>query len=115
GLEVLRVRVRVVHRRGQRVEQIRLRDEFDASRSRSPYVHAPDERRDVGELEGYQVRELVLEVGQPQADPVLPELLIDTEFVAEALLGLQRRVREAREEQVVEGRRAEPRADLQRP
>ena len=54
-----------------------------------------------------QVGELVVEVRQLQPDPVLPEALLDAHVPRERLLGQDGRIREAGEEQVVEGRRPE--------
>ncbi len=53
---------------------------------------------------GDQVVELVVEVGEPEPDAVVPELLVDPDVPGEAVLRLQVRVAEAREEEVVEGR-----------
>src|SRR6058998_1057115 len=54
--------------------------------------------------------EVVLVERQPEARAILPELLVHTEVPREAHLGLERGVGEAREEQLVEVRRAEARA-----
>src|SRR5262249_35149503 len=48
-----------------------------------------------------------MKVRQPEPDPVVPQLLVDADVPCKAVLGLQRRVREARKEELVEGRRAE--------
>src|SRR5262249_59170409 len=54
-----------------------------------------------------QIGELRVEVREAQAQAVMPELLVDAHVPREGLLGLEARVGESREEQVVEGRRPE--------
>src|SRR5262249_45637864 len=57
-----------------------------------------------------QVGERILEDGRVEANAIAPEPLLDAGVPRKALLGLERWIRKAGEEQIVERRRAEPRA-----
>src|SRR6266540_6331459 len=111
GLEILRVRVRVVHGCDEIAQEVRLARELDACRPRRAHVdRAAEGSGGYRAAAGDQVLELVVEVRQAQADPPLPELLIDSGIVGHAALRLEVGVSEVGEEEVVEGRRAEARA-----
>ena len=56
------------------------------------------------------VGEIGVEIGRPEPDAVSPQILVHADVPRLAPLGLERRVAELREEEIVEGRRAETRA-----
>ena len=110
GLQILRVRVGVVDRRDQIIPEIHLRRELEALRARLADVRHAGEGKDVERDELDQVLEVGVEVGGPETDPVLPELLVHAHVPGHAPLGLEGGVGEVREEEVVDRRRAKARA-----
>src|SRR5262245_8475926 len=109
-VQVLRLGVGVVDVAHEVVPEVDLGGELEALRAGPPDVGHLHEREDVRRHRLDHVLEVDVEVGGAKADAVLPDLLLDAGVPRDALLGLQVGVGEAREEQVVEGRRAESRA-----
>src|SRR6266849_1210461 len=111
GLKVLGVRERVVDGPHQVGQDVRLARELHPLRARRPHVHgAAEGRGGNGHAAGDQVREVVVEVREPEPDPPLPELLVDAGVPRHAALRLEIGVAEVGKEEVVEGRRPEARA-----
>src|SRR5713226_9741341 len=109
--QIFGVRVRVVEGGNEIRQDVGLARELDARRSRRADIDgAAKGRRGNRYAAGDQVREVVVEVRQPEPDPPLPELLIHPGVPRHAALGLETGVAEVGKEEVVEGRRPKARA-----
>src|SRR5690242_15660774 len=108
GDHVFRLRIRVVQAQRERVQHVGLARELEALAPGAADITRGHERwPGQNHAAPDQVGERVLEHGRVETDAIVPELLADTRVPGKALLRLERRVREAGEEQIVEGRRAE--------
>src|SRR6266498_4929924 len=108
GREIVGVRVRVGEGGHEIREDVDVRARLHALRTSLPRVDGPPERRG-GEHHAARdgVGEVGGEVGELEADTVLPEVLIEARVPRLAPLRLQVRIAELGEEEIVEGGRPE--------